>query len=93
MVPHHTFFGFIQHHWLEISMVWFPAFLGYLNAAVASLKVMGFTKAAEILGKLEDGIKTFVDTIKSQGGVNGKTDSGSGTGSGSVGSGSSSNSK
>lgn len=63
---HHTILGWINHHFMEISMVWFPAFLGYLNATVASLKVMGFTRASEFLGKLEDGIKTFVDTVKTQ---------------------------
>lgn len=57
---------FVQHNWFEISVIWFPAFLGYLNAAIASLKVMGLTKPAEVLGKLEDGLKTFIDTLKNQ---------------------------
>lgn len=55
---------FIESHWLVISMVWFPAFLGYLNAFVASCKVMGWTKLADFCGKLEDALKTFVDTVK-----------------------------
>lgn len=69
----HTFLQWLNHNWAVISLVWFPAFLGYLNAAVASLKVMGFDRAAQFLGKLEDGIKTFVDTLKNQGGSNAKT--------------------
>lgn len=59
-------FIWIKHHFMVISMVWFPAFLGYLNAFVASCKVMGWTKLADELGKLENAIKVFVDTAKSQ---------------------------
>lgn len=57
---------YTEHHWLVISAIYFPAFLGYLNALVASLKVMGWTKIADFLGRLEDAIKTFVDTLKNQ---------------------------
>jgi hypothetical protein len=47
-------------------MVWFPAFLGYLNAFAASCKVMGWTKFADFLGKLEDALATFVNTVRTQ---------------------------
>jgi len=66
MEHQHTAWEWINHNWLQISMIWFPALLGYLNAAIASLKVMGLSKPAEVLGKLEDGLKTFVDTLKNQ---------------------------
>ena len=66
MEHQHTFWQWLNHNWAVISLVWFPAGMGYLNAFVASLKVMGFTKAADFCGKLEDGIKTFVDTLKAQ---------------------------
>lgn len=56
----------IKHHFMVISMVWFPAFLGYLNAFVASCKVMGWTKLADELGRLENAIKVFVDTARNQ---------------------------
>lgn len=62
----HTTWGWINHHWFEISMVWFPAFLGYLNAFVASCKVMGWDKLAVELGKVEDALRTFVANVKSQ---------------------------
>ena len=48
------------------SLVWFPAFLGYLNAFVASCKVMGWTRLADELGKIEDAITVFVATVKKQ---------------------------
>ncbi len=54
----------IKLHWLEISMVWFPAFLGYLNALAASFKVMGWTQLSDFCGKLEDACKAFVDAKK-----------------------------
>lgn len=62
----HTFLQWLNHNWAVISLVWFPAFLGYLNAFVASCKVMGWTKLADTLGKIEDAIKTFIDTLKNQ---------------------------
>lgn len=65
-----------ENHFMVISLVWFPAFLGYLNAFVASCKVMGWSKLAETLGKVEDAIATFVSTLKqNQGGSNDKKDS------------------
>ncbi len=62
----HTFLGWLNHHWAVISLVYFPAFLGYLNGFVASCKVMGWAKLADFCGKLEDAIKAFVDTVKTQ---------------------------
>ena len=58
----------IKHHFMVISLVWFPAFCGYLNAFVASCKVMGWDKLAVELGKIEDAITVFVATLKNQGG-------------------------
>ena len=67
MPQHHfTVWQWINHHWFEISMIWFPAFLGYLNAFVASCKVMGWSKLADFCGKLEDALTVFVATVKSQ---------------------------
>ena len=61
----------IKHHFMVISLVWFPAFLGYLNAFVASCKVMGWNRLATELGKIEDAITVFVSTLKqNQGGSN-----------------------
>lgn len=70
---HHTFLQWLNHNWAMISLVWFPAMMGYLNALVAALKVMGWTKLADFLGRLEDALKTFVDTVKSQNQTKGKT--------------------
>ena len=49
--------NWIDKHFMVISLVWFPAFLGYLNAFVASCKVMGWDKLAVELGKIEDALK------------------------------------
>ena len=56
----------VHHHWFAISMIWFPAFLGYLNALAASFKVMGWSRLAVELGKIEDALTTFVATVRSQ---------------------------
>lgn len=66
LAHHHTILGWINHHWMEISMVWFPAFLGYLNAFVASCKIMGWDRLATFCGKLEDALKAFVSNVKTQ---------------------------
>jgi len=63
---HYTFWQWLNHHWAVISLVWFPAFLGYLNALVASFKVMGWTRLADFLGRLEDALAVFVNTVRSQ---------------------------
>lgn len=60
------FWFYVEHHWMMISMIWFPAFLGYLNAFVASCKVMGWTKLADELGRVEDALRVFVSTVRSQ---------------------------
>lgn len=62
----HTFWGWLNHNWAVISLVWFPAFLGYLNALAASCKVMGWNKFADYLGKLEDALTVFISTVKNQ---------------------------
>lgn len=62
----HTIWGWINHHWFLISMVYFPAFMGYLNAFVVFLKVMGWTKLADFLGRFEDAAKASIDAYKSQ---------------------------
>lgn len=62
----HTFLQWLNHHWAVISLVWFPAFLGYLNAFAASCKVMGWDKFANWLGKFESALTTFVSTARSQ---------------------------
>ena len=56
--------NWIKHHFMVISLIWFPAFLGYLNAFVASCKVMGWNTLANELGKIEDAITVFVATLK-----------------------------
>lgn len=66
-LPHqHTVLGWVHHHFMEISLVWFPAFMGYLNGFAASFKVMGWTKLADFCGRLEDAVKAFVDARKAQ---------------------------
>ena len=63
---HHTFLQWVHFHWAEISLIWFPAGMGYLNAFVASCKVMGWSKLADFCGKLEDALTVFVATVKNQ---------------------------
>jgi hypothetical protein len=53
-----------KHHFMVISLVWFPAFLGYMNGLIAFFKVWGLTKPAEFCGKLEDSLKAFMDAVK-----------------------------
>ena len=62
---HHTIWQWLYHNSGLIILVYFPAFCGYLNATIAFLKVWGLTQAAEFCGKLEDSLKAFVDTAKS----------------------------
>ena len=63
---HHTFWQWLNHNWAVISLVWFPAGMGYLNAFVASCKVMGWSKLADFCGRLEDALTVFISTVKSQ---------------------------
>lgn len=63
---HYTFWQWLNHHWAVISLVWFPAGMGYLNAFAASCKVMGWDRFANFLGKLEDALTVFVSTVRSQ---------------------------
>lgn len=66
MEHQHTVWGWINHHWMLISLMYFPAFMGYLNSFVVFLKVMGCTKLADFLGRFEDATKAAVDSYKSQ---------------------------
>jgi hypothetical protein len=66
MEHHHTILGWINHNSGLILFVYIPAFCGWLNCIIAALKVWGCTQAAEFCGKLEDSLKAFVDTAKSQ---------------------------
>lgn len=59
-------YQWLESHWLVISLVWLPAFFGYLNAFAASFKVMGWTKLADFCGKLENAAKAFVDAKKQE---------------------------
>lgn len=70
---HYTFWQWLNHNWAVISLVWFPAGMGYLNAFVASCKVMGWSKLADFCGKLEDALTVFVSTVKSQNKIGGKS--------------------
>jgi hypothetical protein len=63
-MEHHMFWQWLNHNSGLILLVWFPAFLGYLNAFVASCKVMGWNTLANELGKIEDAITVFVATLK-----------------------------
>ena len=66
MEQHQTVWSWLNHNSGVILLVYFPAFCGYLNGAIAFLKVWGLTQAAEFCGKLEDSLKAFVDTLKAQ---------------------------
>lgn len=57
---------YIREHWLEISMVWFPAFVGYFNGFIAASNVMGWTRLAEWCGKVERAITVFIQTARKQ---------------------------
>jgi hypothetical protein len=59
-------FNYLNDNWLVISMVYFPAFIGYMNAFIAAARVMGWTQLADYFGKLEKAIQVFVDTARSR---------------------------
>lgn len=71
----HLNWEWINHHWLLISLVYLPAFNGYLNAFVVFLKVMGWTRIAEFLGRFENAVKASVDSYKQGRNSNEKNDS------------------
>lgn len=53
-------------NWLMISLVYFPAFMCYLNGLAAFFRVMGNKRLASWLGKFEDAIQAFVDEVRRQ---------------------------
>lgn len=60
----HTWWGWLNHHWAFISLVCFPAFMCYLNAIAIFFKVMGATKLADFLGKLEEALIAANNAIR-----------------------------
>jgi len=66
MTEHHTFWQWLNHNWAFISLVCFPAGMGYLNGLAAFFRVMGNTKLSDWLSKFEDAIKAFIANSKSQ---------------------------
>lgn len=60
----HTWWGWLNHHWAFISLICFPAFMCYLNGVAVFFKVMGYTKLAEFLGKLEEALMAANNAIK-----------------------------
>jgi len=65
-MEHPSIWQWINHNSGLILLVYFPAFCGYMNGVIAFLKVWGLNQAAEFCGKLEDSLKAFVETVKSQ---------------------------
>jgi hypothetical protein len=65
MTPHpHTFLQWLNHNWAIISLVYFPAAMMYLNSLAIFLKVMGATKLADFLAKLEQALIAARDAAK-----------------------------
>jgi hypothetical protein len=60
----HTWWQWLNHHWAVISLVYFPAFMCYLNSVAIFFKVMGATKLADFLGKLEEALIAANAAIK-----------------------------
>lgn len=63
---HYTFWQQLNHHWAFISLVCFPAGMGYLNGLAAFFRVMGNTKLSDWLSKFEEALKAFMANSKSQ---------------------------
>ncbi len=61
---HYTAWQWINHHFMLISMVYFPAAMMYLNSIAIFLKVMGATKLADFLAKLEEALIAARDAAK-----------------------------
>ena len=61
---HYTWLQILNHHWAFISLVCFPAFMCYLNSLAIFLKVMGATKLADFLSKLEQALIAARDAAK-----------------------------
>ena len=67
MQPHHwTFWQWLNHNWAFISLVCFPAAMGYLNGLAAFFRVMGNNKLSDWLSKFEEAIKAFIANSKPQ---------------------------
>lgn len=67
MVPevhHYTFWQWLNHHWALISLIYFPAAMMYLNSLAIFLKVMGATKLADFLAKLEQALIAARDAAR-----------------------------
>ena len=61
---HHTFLQWLNHNWAVISLIYFPAAMMYLNSLAIFLKVMGATKLADFLAKLEQALIAARDAAK-----------------------------
>lgn len=61
---HYTFWQWLNHHYALISLVYFPAFMCYLNSVAIFFKVMGNTKLADFLAKLEEALIAAKDAAK-----------------------------
>ena len=67
MEQHHfTFWQWVNHNWLTISMIWFPAGMGYLNGLAAFFRVMGNEKLSIWLSTFEEALKAFIANSRSQ---------------------------
>ena len=64
MEHHFTFWQWLNHHWAFISLVCFPAFMCYLNAASIFFKVMGYTSLANWLGRFEAALIAANNAVK-----------------------------
>lgn len=56
MEHHHTFGQWLNYNWAIISLIYFPAAMMYLNSVAIFFKVMGYTKLADFLAKLEQAL-------------------------------------
>lgn len=65
MENHYTAWQWINHHWAIISLVYIPAAGMWLNSISIFLKVMGATKLADFLAKLEKALIAARDAAKS----------------------------
>ena len=66
MEHQYTWWQILNHHWAFISLVCFPAGMGYLNGLAAFFRVMGNTKLSDWLSKFENAIKAFIANAKPQ---------------------------
>lgn len=64
MEHQHTAWEWINHHFALISLIYFPAFMCYLNAVAIFFKRMGATKLADFLAKFEDALTASINAVK-----------------------------